>query len=64
MKSPEYSDYAPYKALAGISYIQAKIKLLKEFGIHLTEEQTNHMIDLDTQVKVDNYAITLMRNYL
>ena len=64
MKSPEFSDYAPYKAKAGITYIQSKVKLLKEFGIKLTEEETNHMIDLATQVQVDNYAITLMRSKL
>lgn len=64
MKSPEFSDYAPYKAKAGISYIEEKIKLLKEFGIKPTEEEINHMIDLATQVQVDNYSIKLMRDYL
>lgn len=42
------------------SYIKEKIKLLNQLCIRLTNEQLEHILSLQTEVQVDNYAHDLI----
>ena len=44
-------------------YILYKIKVLEDFNIHLTKEQSEHMWSLKTEGAVDAYARTLTGAY-
>jgi hypothetical protein len=39
-----------------------KLKMLKEFYIHLTPEQLAHMNELKTEIAIDNFCISLIRD--
>ena len=41
-------------------YIKEKIKLLKDFKIHLNKQQLKHIKSLKTEIQVDNYAHDLI----
>lgn len=63
-----YSSYAPQKGIAKKrdrrspldKYKKDKKKLLKEFGIHLTDAENLHIDSLETETQVDNYARKLI----
>lgn len=44
------------------SYRKMKLKMLKEFYIQLTDEQLAHMNELKTEIAIDNFCISLIRN--
>lgn len=44
------------------SYRKMKLKMLKEFFIELTDEQISHMNELKTEIAIDNFCISLIRD--
>ena len=44
------------------SYRKMKLRMLKEFYIKLDEEQMDHMNELDTEIKIDNFCISLIKS--
>lgn len=44
------------------AYRKMKLKVLKEFCIKLTDEQLAHMNALETEIQIDNFCITAIRN--
>ena len=44
-------------------YKEAKISILKDFGIELLPEQLIHIRDCETEIQVDNYVLDLQRAY-
>ncbi len=46
-------------------YRKAKLKLLeKEFMVHLTQEEKNHLNTLETEPAIDRYFRTLLKKFL
>lgn len=43
------------------NYIGEKIKLLKDFGIRLNNDQLAHIMSLKTEIAVDNFAHDLLK---
>jgi 5-enolpyruvylshikimate-3-phosphate synthase len=43
-------------------YRKMKLRMLKDFGIRLSDEQMNRMNKLETEIKIDNFCISLIRN--
>ena len=39
-----------------------KMRMLKDFHIKLTDEQIEHMNGLETELKIDNFCISLIQN--
>ena len=46
------------------TYIDLKIKLLRQFHIELTPAEYLHMISLKREIDVDNYAHDLIMKYV
>lgn len=46
------------------SYCKEKRRFLKDFAIYLKDEEFEHMLNLKTEIAVDNYCKTLMDNHL
>ena len=44
-----------------IRYIKNKIKILIQFDIELSEDELRHMLELKTEIAVDNYARYLLK---
>ena len=46
-------------------YKKEKIKLLtREFGVHMSDKQKEHLNALTTEISIDNYALQLIFNHL
>lgn len=45
-------------------YHKRKVRLLKQFGIKLTDDQLSHLNSLETEIAVDNFAHSLICNKL
>ena len=44
-------------------YCKARIKMLeRDFRIYLTDEEKAHMNELKTEIEIDNFYITKIRN--
>ena len=41
-------------------YIREKIKILKQLGHELTDEQLDHIWSLKTEIQVDNFASSVI----
>lgn len=50
------------KKMSFNAYRKMKLKMLKEFYIKLTDEQLAHMNELTTEIAIDNFCISLIRN--
>ena len=46
------------------NYREMKLKMLDDFCINLTEEQTNHVNMLKTEIAIDNFCISMIEKYL
>lgn len=44
------------------AYREMKLKMLKEFCVHLTEEQREYMKSLKTEIAIDNFCISVIDN--
>jgi hypothetical protein len=45
-------------------YRKRKIKMLKrDFMIHLTDEEIAHFNELTSEIRIDQYAITMIMNH-
>jgi hypothetical protein len=45
------------------AYRKMKLKMLEEFSIRLTAEQKAHVNSLQTEIQIDNFCITVIRNH-
>lgn len=45
-------------------YVYQKKKVLKHFGIELTAQQLSHLLSLDTEIAIDNFARSLILHKL
>ena len=45
-------------------YIYRKIQLLKQFHIDISKDTEAHLYLLKTEIAVDNYARTIIKNYI
>ena len=46
------------------SYCKEKRRFLKDFAIYLKDEEFEHMLNLKTEIAIDNYCKTIMDNHL
>ena len=44
-------------------YKKMKMKMLKEFGIYLTDDEKNYVKHLENDIKVDQFCISKIMNY-
>lgn len=45
-------------------YRKLKLRMLKDFAIKLSEEEMKYAQSLDTEIKIDNFCISMMRKYI
>jgi hypothetical protein len=45
------------------AYRKMKLKMLDEFSIRLTDEQKAYVNSLQTEIQIDNFCITVIRNH-
>ena len=45
------------------AYRKMKLKMLDEFSIRLTAEQKAYVNSLQTEIQIDNFCITVIRNH-
>ena len=45
-------------------YRKMKLKMLKEFCITLSDEEMEYMQTLTTEIKIDNFCISMIRKYI
>lgn len=41
-------------------YAKKKVRLLKQFGIHLTYQQKKHLEELQSEIAIDNWSRSLI----
>lgn len=44
------------------AYRKMKLKMLKEFHILLSDAQLAHMNELKTEIQIDNFCISMIKN--
>lgn len=60
--SPYIDSYGP-KWTTPEKYIRAKLKILeRDFCIHATQEEEDHLKSLNTQLAIDNAIISIMNS--
>ena len=46
------------------SYRKMKLKVLKEFYVELSDEEMNKLFTLKTEIEIDNFCISMIKNRL
>ena len=51
------------RAMTLDEYKEMKLEMLDDFCIHLTDEEISHMMELTTEIKVDQFCLSKIMNY-
>jgi hypothetical protein len=46
------------------TYRKLKLRMLKDFGIRLSEEEMKYAQSLETEIAIDNFCISMNRKYI
>lgn len=46
------------------SYRKMKLRMLKDFCIHLSDEEKAHAFSLTKEIEIDNFCISMIRKYM
>ena len=46
------------------TYRKMKKRMLKDFGVYISNEETTHMDSLTTEIAIDNFCISMIRKYM
>lgn len=46
------------------SYRKMKKRMLKDFGVYISEEENAHMESLTKEIAIDNFCISMIRKYM
>ena len=46
------------------TYRKMKKRMLKDFGVYISEEENAHMDSLTKEIAIDNFCISMIRKYM
>ena len=46
------------------TYRKMKKRMLKDFGVYISDEETAHMDSLTKEIAIDNFCISMIRKYM